>query len=97
MFWQAGAYYFDSRFRVTRPIRSSPDPTTVEHTNTAWAAFAHVSVDVTDAWNITGGVRYTDDDKDFRVISNPFGPVAPRIGLGQQGQLGSECAVQGQR
>ena len=76
VFWQGGVYYFDSKFTVTTFPFFVP-PTTVEHKNTAWAAFAHVSVDVTDAWNLTGGVRYTDDDKDFRVISNPFGPVAP--------------------
>ncbi len=48
--------YFDSKFHVTTFPFFVP-PTTVEHKNTAWAAFAHVSVDVTDAWNITGGVR----------------------------------------
>ena len=97
VFWQGGVYYFDSKFQVTTFPFFVP-PTTVEHKNTAWAAFAHVSVDVTDAWNITGGVRYTDDDKDFTVISTPF-PVAapPRLRPGQQVQLGSERAVQGQR
>ena len=73
VFWQAGVYYFDSKFTVTTYPFFVP-PTTVEHKNTAWAVFAHVSVDVTDAWNLTGGVRYTDDDKDFRVISNPVRP-----------------------
>jgi outer membrane receptor protein involved in Fe transport len=76
VFWQAGAYYFDSRFRVkTNPF--FVPPTTVEHTNTAWAAFAHVSMDVGEAWNFTGGLRWTDDDKDFRVISTPIGPTDP--------------------
>ncbi len=69
-------------FRLQVPVTTFPffvPPTTVEHKNTAWAAFAHVSVDVTDAWNITGGVRYTDDDKDFRVIATPcsFHPLQP--------------------
>jgi iron complex outermembrane receptor protein len=77
VFWQGGVYYFDSKFRVTTEPFSPlfPPSTTVEHKNTAWAAFAHVSVDVTDAWNITGGVRYTDDDKDFSVINPP--PARP--------------------
>jgi len=75
VFWQGGVYYFDSKFQVTTFPFFVP-PTTVEHKNTAWAAFAHVSVDVTDAWNITGGVRYTDDDKDFKVVSQPT-TVAP--------------------
>ena len=78
VFWQAGAYYFDSRFRVKTEPFFVP-ATTVEHTNTAWAAFAHVSVDVSDAWNITGGLRWTDDKKDFRVVDHPvfFPAVAP--------------------
>jgi iron complex outermembrane recepter protein len=76
VFWQGGVYYFDSKFTVTTFPFFVP-PTTVEHKNTAWAAFAHVSVDVTDAWNITGGVRYTDDDKDFRVISTPYTIAVP--------------------
>src|SRR5262249_29318594 len=76
VFWQAGAYVFDHRFRVKTEPFFVP-PTTVEHTNTAWAAFAHISVDVSDSWNFTGGVRWTDDDKDLRAVSTPIGSTAP--------------------
>jgi iron complex outermembrane receptor protein len=76
LFWQAGAYYFDSKFQVT----TDPffvDPTTVEHKNTAWAVFGHLSYDVTDALTLSGGARYTDDDKDFKAIRANL-PTAPR-------------------
>ena len=64
MFWQAGLFYFDSKFDiVTNPF--FVPPTTVTHENTAWAAFAHVSYDLSDTLTLTGGVRYTDDEKDL--------------------------------
>ncbi|HJS21024.1 MAG TPA: TonB-dependent receptor [Steroidobacteraceae bacterium] len=64
MFWQAGLFYFDSKFDiVTNPF--FVPATTVTHENTAWAAFAHISYDLSDALTLTGGVRYTDDEKDL--------------------------------
>ena len=63
-FWQAGVFFFDSEFSVTTMPFFVP-PTTVVHENTAWAVFGHVSHDLGDAWTLSGGVRYTDDDKDF--------------------------------
>jgi iron complex outermembrane receptor protein len=90
LFWQAGVYYFDSKFSVTTntfiPTFDPTDdpatlftPTTVTHENTAWAVFGHVSYDVSDALTISGGLRYTDDDKDMSSRNEPFGPgsVAP--------------------
>jgi len=76
LFWQAGVYYFDSKFSVTTVPFFAP-PTTVEHENTAWAVFGHVSYDVSDALTLSGGARYTDDDKDFRALQANL-PVAPR-------------------
>ena len=76
LFWQAGLFYFDSEFDViTNPF--FVPPTTVTHENTAWAAFAHISYDVSDALTITGGARYTDDEKDLTAANNPGAPVRP--------------------
>ena len=75
LFWQAGVYYFDSKFTVTTNPFFAP-ATTVEHENTAWAVFGHLSYDLTDALTLSGGARYTDDDKDFRAIQANV-PVAP--------------------
>jgi iron complex outermembrane receptor protein len=70
MFWQAGLFYFDSEFSVTtNPFFVAP--TTVTHENTAWAVFAHVSYDVTDALTVTGGARFTDDEKDLTIDTQP--------------------------
>src|SRR5688572_26436561 len=88
LFWQAGAYYFDSNFSVTTttfiPNFVTPDPadlfapTTVEHDNTTWAVFGHVSYDVTDYLTLTGGARYTDDEKDLAAFHAPLFPIAPQ-------------------
>jgi outer membrane receptor protein involved in Fe transport len=50
-------------------------PTTVAHENTAWAVFGNLSYDASDALTLTGGLRYTDDDKDMHT-SAPVAPVS---------------------
>lgn len=73
--WQAGFFYFDSDLTVT----TNPffvDATTVRHDNESWAIFAQGSYDLSDRFNFTGGVRYTEDDKDFIGVATNF-PVAP--------------------
>ncbi len=76
VFWQAGVFYFDSEFDViTNPF--FVPPTTVTHKNEAWAVFAHLSLDVSDALTLTGGARFTDDEKDLTAVNNPGAPVPP--------------------
>ncbi len=75
--WQVGGFYFDTKY----DIRTDPffmPATTLRQTNKAWAAFGQVSYKVTDQLTLTGGLRYTDDDKHMRVVSgpNPAAPVA---------------------
>ncbi|MGQ0834574.1 MAG: TonB-dependent receptor [Gammaproteobacteria bacterium] len=76
LFWQAGVFYFDSDFSVTTNPGFVP-PTTVQHENTAYAVFGHVSYDVTDVLTVTGGARFTDDEKDLSAFNNPGAPVPP--------------------
>ena len=77
LFWQAGLFYFDSEFSVTTNPFFTPVPTTVTHENTAWAVFGHVSYDMTEALTFTGGVRYTDDEKDLTGTGPTGDPIAP--------------------
>jgi iron complex outermembrane receptor protein len=78
LFWQAGAFYFDSEFSVTtNPFIPLTPAATLTHENTAWAVFGHVSYDVTDALTLTGGARYTDDEKDLTVDIAPV-PSPPQ-------------------
>jgi iron complex outermembrane receptor protein len=75
LFWQAGIFYFNSDFSITtNPFFAAP--TTIQHENTAYAVFGHVSYDFTDRFTLIAGLRYTDDDKDMTVTQGNF-PVDP--------------------
>ena len=67
--WQVGGFYFDSDFDVTTTGFNFPPPVTVNHTNEAWALFGQVGYQLTETLRATGGIRYTDDQKDFFVRS----------------------------
>ena len=64
--WQVGAFYFDSSFSVTS-IDGFYGATTVFHENTTWAVFGQSSYQINDKLNVTGGIRYTHDEKSLRV------------------------------
>jgi len=67
--WQIGGFYFDSDFDVTTVGFTFPPPVTVNHTNEAWALFGQVTYQLTDSLRASGGIRYTDDQKDFIVVA----------------------------
>ena len=67
--WQIGGFYFSSDFDVTTIGFTFPPPVTVNHTNDAWALFGQMTYQLTDTPRATGGIRYTDDQKDFVVVS----------------------------
>lgn len=82
--WQVGAFYFDSSLEVTTESFASfgfvsRQDTIIEQENTAWAIFGQGSYDLTDALNLTAGLRYTDDSRDFRVIQ--FGQLWLDLGI----------------
>ncbi len=71
LFWQAGLYYFTEEFDVvTDPF--FVDPTTRTHEAEAYAIFGQVSYDMADRWNLTAGVRFTDEEKDLFTIAAPI-------------------------
>ncbi len=85
--WQAGVFWFDERITVDSFSYDSFAPGNAQNgfavqrqDNTAWAVFASADFDVTDKLKLRGGLRYTDDSKEFvaqRVVG-PFGPpIAP--------------------
>jgi iron complex outermembrane receptor protein len=70
--WQAGVYYFDEdatggsdNFNVAGARTSR---VVSNQKNKAWAAFGSVNYAVTDALTVRGGLRYTNDKKDFHTI-----------------------------
>jgi len=73
--WQVGGYYFKSDFLVTTD--AGFNKATLNHKNTAWAAFGQAAYQITPALKVTGGVRWTDDDKSLTVV----GSTAPEISV----------------
>lgn len=67
--WQVGAFFFTSDFDVSTVGFDFPPPVTVNHTNDAWAVFGQLSYQLNDMLRVTGGLRYSDDEKDFFVVS----------------------------
>jgi iron complex outermembrane receptor protein len=80
--WQAGVYYFDEDYDTeffsydslaggvqNQYLRSN-------QTNTAWAVFGSITYDLTEAFEVRAGVRYTEDEKDF-VTGTPIGFAFP--------------------
>jgi outer membrane receptor protein involved in Fe transport len=78
--WQVGAYYFDSEFDITTlgPNGGFPPPTTVRHGNELWSLFAQASRQVNDQLELSGGLRFTSDEKDLNVLQSlvPQAPVS---------------------
>ena len=70
--WQVGGFYFDSDFDVTTVGFDFPPAVTVNHTNESWAVFGQVTSQVSDLIKLTGGLRYTDDEKNFKVTQTSF-------------------------
>lgn len=69
--WQVGAYFFDSKFQITtNPFFVAPS--SVVHSNTAWAVFGHAEMDAGNNTRIIAGARYTDDSKDLSVPASPI-------------------------
>ena len=81
--WIGGLYYFNERLQVDSFNYDSfapGDPQNgyaVQHQNsTSWAAFGSLNYAVTTELKIRGGLRYTDDKKDFDAArtQHPFLP-----------------------
>jgi iron complex outermembrane receptor protein len=81
--WQAGVYYFkedvtggSDGYDSATGARTSRQSS--NQLNKAWAAFGSVTYAVSDDLTLRGGLRYTDDQKDFRTVeATGFTPVGP--------------------
>ena len=64
--WQLGFFYFDASFDVTS-TDGTFGATSVFHDNTSWALFGQQSYQINDKLTVTGGLRYTHDEKSLVV------------------------------
>lgn len=72
--WQAGVYYFNEDADGFTDNYNSTTGAQTSHLashqkNTAWAAFGSLNYAVSDAFTVRGGLRYTNDEKDFNTVS----------------------------
>jgi iron complex outermembrane receptor protein len=80
--WQAGLYYFDEDYDTEFFSYDSlaggvqNQYLRANQTNTAWAVFGSIVYEVTPAFELRAGARYTNDDKDF-VTGTPEGFAFP--------------------
>jgi len=73
LFWQTGFYYFDEDFDLlNQSFHFPPESALVSQQTQSMALFGQVEYELTDAWALTVGGRWTDDEKDLQV-----GPAMP--------------------
>jgi iron complex outermembrane receptor protein len=91
--WTVGANYYDDKLFTDRPFTVDiPGPPELEiraiypgNTVKSYAFFANTDVKVGEAWTLNGGVRYTNDNKNFpgaRVETTlvlPIGRQTPAV------------------
>ncbi|MET0264926.1 MAG: TonB-dependent receptor, partial [Duganella sp.] len=72
--WQAGLYYFDEDATGGSDNFNNAQQQTSRvvsnQKNKAWAAFGSVNYTVSDDLTVRGGIRYTDDKKDFNTLEH---------------------------
>jgi iron complex outermembrane receptor protein len=77
--WQFGAFFFDGAFDITTvgPNGGFPPSTTVRHENTLWSVFAQTSHQASENLELSGGIRFTSDEKDLTTLASviPHAPV----------------------
>jgi iron complex outermembrane receptor protein len=85
--WQVGAFYFDESITIdsfnydTLAGGAQNGYAVQNQDNKAWAVYGSVDYQLTDALTLKGGLRYTDDKKDFVAerLESPIGagPLDP--------------------
>jgi iron complex outermembrane receptor protein len=65
--WIVGLYYFDESGGNLNLLEFVPANFTSggAYASRSWAAFSQATLDVTDRFSVTAGLRYTDEEKDF--------------------------------
>ncbi|RPH99479.1 MAG: TonB-dependent receptor [Lysobacterales bacterium] len=79
LFWQTGFFYFDEEFDLlNRSFHFPPESALVNQQTESMALFGQAEYALTEAWALTFGARWTDDDKDLTVgPAVPGGTVTP--------------------
>ena len=73
-FWQAGVYYLDEKIDIRTWDFGNGAQDIVNQKTRSVALFGQLEYSVNDSFAITGGLRYTGDDKELRVIPGVNSP-----------------------
>ncbi|MGH8244998.1 MAG: TonB-dependent receptor [Gammaproteobacteria bacterium] len=82
MRWQTGLYYFnwdvDGDYRLQLAPNFFELDVDAKQDTESWSIFGQAEYDLTDQFTVTGGFRYTEEDKeiDYRNFDNPGGLIA---------------------
>ncbi len=78
--WQVGAFYWDERINLVSGTFDGvggimpTKVTDIVQKSDSWSVFGQANYQVTDALKLTGGLRYTDDSRDYHgriVVGTP--------------------------
>jgi len=79
LFYQVGVFYFEEEIDILSvDFGAAPPFFSIQSQQTESAAvFGQVEYALSDAWSITGGARWTSDDKDLAVTPGPASFAMP--------------------
>ncbi len=100
MFWQAGVFYFDESLAVIQRALDGPGISvgalaTQQQQTSDLGIFGHVTYDFNDQWQMSGGVRFSDTEKEF-VGARPFsfiGPLAPQFANPEDSEVSWDASL----
>lgn len=76
--WLAGVYYFREEAETTTNLRSTPNFATggwsqfIDSDVESMGSFGHLTLDLTELLSLSGGVRYTSEDRSFSARGDMF-------------------------
>ncbi|MFK8015276.1 MAG: TonB-dependent receptor [Gammaproteobacteria bacterium] len=85
LFWQTGVFFFEEELAIRQRALDETGLSTgglalQQQETSDFGVFGHLSYEFSDQWAASGGVRFSDTEKEF-VASRPFsfiGPLAPQ-------------------
>jgi iron complex outermembrane receptor protein len=98
-----GAFYLDQQGTYTARVDLNYVSPTIDFLHgpdttpsTTKAVFGTATIHPTDAWSVTGGLRYTKDQKDYTYFrSNPDSTVSPAASCGFPFSAAPNCLLSG--
>jgi iron complex outermembrane receptor protein len=82
--WATGAFYYDAHdtnqgWNFLYPLFFGPANHYDDQNTKNWAVFLHGTYKITDKLSVTGGARYTDDQKDATIFRQDMITLAPVV------------------